>query len=364
LDELKDALGNWSETISVEQVGVAFLFILGAFVARKVCFVLMGKFASQVTRRSKTEVDDLIVAAIERPVGHMILVVGLYLGFTSFGLPDSLVYVLEKGLVLCVSVLLTWLMLRMVDVLTCVLRRWAQRTDSALDDQLVPLVSKAAKTVVGIMAALLVLQNLGYSISGVIAGLGVGGLAVALAAQKTLADLFGSIMLLVDRPFTIGNWVKSPDGQVEGVVEEIGFRSTRIRTFEKTLVNVPNSRLAEFIIDNMDRRPARRVWITVGLSYDTSASQMREAVDAIREILTTHEGVDQEFFLVRFTDFAESSLDIMVYYFTKSTVWDTYLSVREDVNLKIMSRLEGLGLEIAFPTRTLHLAADEIPGSP
>ena len=170
-------------------------------------------------------------------------------------------------------------------------------------------------------------------------------------------------MLLVDRPFTIGDWVKSPDGSVEGVVEEIGFRSTRIRTFEKTLIHVPNSRLADFIIDNMDRRPARRVWITIGLTYRTTSSQMEDAVAAIRRILTSHEGVNQQFFLVRFTDFGQSSLDIMVYYFTKSIVWDEYLAVREDVNLKVMNALERLGLEVAFPTRTVHLAQDDIAGS-
>ena len=362
LNEYRHLLDQLTFVVSLKQLGIAFLFLLGGFVGRRVLIVLLSRFVSQVTSRSRTDVDDLVVKAVERPVGWGIVAVGVYLAAETFQPPKYITEWLDKGLALCVSVLLTWLMLRMVDVLSVVLRRWAQRTDSTLDDQLVPLVSKASKVAVGILAALFVLQNLGYSISGLIAGLGVGGLAVALAAQKTLSDLFGSIMLLLDRPFTIGDWVKSPDGAVEGVVEEIGFRSTRIRTFEKTLIHVPNSRLADFIIDNMDRRPARRVWITVGLTYDTTATQRSEAVAAIRRILVEHEGVDPQFFLVRFTDFGQSSLDIMVYYFTKSIVWDEYLAVREDVNLRIMEGLEGLGLKIAFPTRTLHLAQDEIAG--
>jgi len=363
LNDIKNIIELAVSATSLQQLGMAFAFIMGGLIGRWILITTLTRFVRKVTSRTETDVDDRLVEAIGRPAGWGILIVGLYLATDTFQPPPFVAEWLEKGLALGVSALLAWLMLRIVDVLTGLLHRWAQRTDSALDDQLVPLVSKASKAAVGILAALLILQNLGVQISGLLAGLGVGGLAVALAAQKTLSDLFGSIMLLVDRPFTIGDWVKSPDGSVEGVVEEIGFRSTRIRTFEKTLIHVPNSRLADFIIDNMDRRPARRVWITIGLTYRTTSSQMEDAVAAIRRILTSHEGVNQQFFLVRFTDFGQSSLDIMVYYFTKSIVWDEYLAVREDVNLKVMNALERLGLEVAFPTRTVHLAQDDIAGS-
>lgn len=360
MTELESLIRLVGDVLSLPRVGIAFLFVLGGLVGRWLVIRFTNRVIAKVTSRSKTDVDDQIARALERPVGWAVLAMGFYMGAQTFQPEEYVQEWLDRGLGLAISVLLAWLMLRMVDVLTGVIHRWAQKTDSALDDQLVPLVSKAAKATVAILGALLVLQNMGYSISGVIAGLGVGGLAVALAAQKTLSDLFGSIMLLVDRPFTVGHWVKSPDGALEGVVEEVGFRSTRIRTFERTLVSVPNSRLAEFIIDNMALRPTRRVWITVGLTYETSSSEMESALAAIKEILATHDGVDQEFYLVRFTDFGSSSLDIMVYYFSRSIDWDTYLSVREDVNLKIMDALEKLGLSIAFPTRTVHLAADEL----
>lgn len=361
MNQFKRMIDHGLSYVSLEQFGVAFLFVLAGLVGRRLLITFLSRFVSKVTSRSETDLDDLVVEAIERPTGWSVVVLGIYMAAETFRPPQLVQEWLDGGLGLVVSLLLAWLMFRLVDVLTGVLSRWAEQTDGALDDQLVPLVSKAAKVTVGILAALMVLQNMGYSISGLIAGLGVGGLAVALAAQKTLSDLFGSIMLLIDRPFTIGDWVKSPDGSVEGVVEEIGFRSTRIRTFERTLVSVPNSRLADFIIDNMARRPTRRVWITVGLTYETTSAQMSEAVARIKRILSEHEGVDQEFYLVRFTDFGSSSLDIMVYYFSKSIVWDEYLAVREDVNLKIMDTLEEMGLSIAFPTRTVHLAADEMP---
>ena len=160
-------------------------------------------------------------------------------------------------------------------------------------------------------------------------------------------------MILLDRPFVIGDWIKADD--MEGTVEEIGFRSTRIRTFAKTLITVPNSSLMNMSIDNFSQMPKRRIKLTIGITYDTTTAQMRQAVTDIKQMLREHPAIDQDFFLVNFTDFGASSLDIMVYCFTTSTVWTEYLDARQDVCLKLMETLENLGLEIAFPSRTLYL---------
>jgi MscS family membrane protein len=203
------------------------------------------------------------------------------------------------------------------------------------------------------------IQNLGYSISGLLASLGIGGLAVALAAKDTLSNIFGSLMILLDRPFHVGDWVKA--GDLEGIVEEVGFRSTKIRTFAKTQITVPNNVIANLAVDNMSRRPRRRIKLTIGITYESSPDQIRRAVTGIREMLGNHPAIDQEFFLVNFTDFGASSLDILVYCFTKTNVWEEYLEARQDVCLKIMEILDGLGLEIAFPSRSLYIrsAAEE-----
>ena len=356
MEDLSKLYAEAMHRISLGQLGLAFLFILGGLVIRKVTLYLFGRYVRSAAKRSETDVDDLLVDAVGKPAGAAILLVALYFAVQSFSLADRAAMWSQTAFSILISVGVAWLMLRLVNVLTHLLHGWAQKTDTALDDQLVPLVNRAAKIVVGLLGALMILQNMGYSISGLIAGLGVGGLAVALAAQKTLADLFGSVMLLTDRPFLTGDWIKSPDAGIEGVVERIGFRSTRIRTFEKTLISVPNSRLADFIIDNIAQRPMRRVWITVGITYGTTAAEMREAVKGIEEILKGQAEVNQEFFLVYFTDFNTSSLDIMVYYFTETVVWTDYLRIREEVNLKIMSLLEEMQLSVAFPTRTVHIA--------
>jgi len=155
----------------------------------------------------------------------------------------------------------------------------------------------------------------------------------------------------------VGDWIKTP--AAEGIVEDVGFRSTRIRTFGKTLITIPNSKLANDVIENMSARPIRRVSMTVGVTYETTADQMEQALEAIRGVLAAHEGVSQDQWLVHFTDFGASSLDIFVYYFSRSTVWGEYLQVRQEVNLTIMRRLEELGLEIAFPTTTVYLRRDQ-----
>lgn len=344
---------------SGQELGIAFAILLGTFIIKWLFKHLMTRAAKRLARVTTTQLDDMLIMAVEKPLEWVIVVLGLYLTIYTLRPPEMVMGVLRAGFWVPFSLLTAWMIFRCVNVFTSMLKAWAHKTDTALDDHLVPLVERALQIMVWILAALMILQNLGYSVSGLLAGLGIGGLAVALAAQKTLADVFGSIMLLVDRPFVAGDWIVSPDREIEGVVESIGFRSTRIRTFEQTLIAIPNNRLAEFVIDNISSRPYRRVWITVGLTYDTPSGAMREAVSRIEKLLRTHPEVSQEStMLVRFNEISENSLDIMVYYFTATTDWAEYLRIREDVNLKIMGIVESLGLEMAFPTRTIHLSPD------
>ena len=342
-----------------QEIGVTFAILLGTFVFRWLFRHMMDRVAARLARITTTHVDDLLVVAVKKPLEWVVVVLGLYLAIYTLRPPEMVMGVLRAGFWVPFSLLTAWMIFRCVNVFTSMLKEWARKTDTTLDDHLVPIVERSLQIMVWIMAALMILQNLGYSVSGLLAGLGIGGLAVALAAQKTLADVFGSIMLLADRPFVPGDWIVSPDREIEGVVERIGFRSTRIRTFEQTVVAIPNNRLAEFVIDNISSRPYRRVWITVGLTYDTPSDRMREAVSRIENLLRTHPEVSQEStILVRFNEISENSLDIMVYYFTATTVWEDYLRIREDVNLKIMEIVESLGLRMAFPTRTVHVSPE------
>ena len=177
---------------------------------------------------------------------------------------------------------------------------------------------------------------------------------IALAAQDSVGNFIGTISIFTDRPFKVGDWIQV-GGKVDGDVEQIGFRSTKVRTWPKTLMSIPNKVLATEIIDNWSRMPKRRVKMTVGVTYSTTPEQMEELLKRIRQLLKDDDGVDQDFSLVRFTEFGASSLDVFLYYFTKSTKWDEHLGVRERVNLNIMRIVNEMGLSIAFPTRSIHV---------
>ncbi len=334
----------------------AFITIIIALIAKKVISHLCTRAFFKAARKTTSSLDDSFVKSLNKPAEFLVVIIGLYCAVTILQLPkeptnlDLLGHNLIKGLFV---LNIAWLCFNLVTLLEQWMNLWARRTESTLDDHLVPFIRKSLRVFIVVIALLVLIQNLGYSISGLLASLGLGGLAVALAAKDSLSNIFGSLMIILDRPFSIGDWIQA--GNMEGTVEEIGFRSTRIRTFAKTLITVPNSVLMNMSINNYSQMPKRRIKLSVGITYASAPAQVRQAVSAIRELLRNHPAIDQEFFLVNFTDFGPSSLDIRVYCFTTSTVWGEYLDAREDVCLKIMDELQKLGLEIAFPSQTLYL---------
>ncbi|MBL7222380.1 MAG: mechanosensitive ion channel family protein [Candidatus Brocadiae bacterium] len=357
--DLSDRVPAWTQYevlgIALWQYGAAFLFILAGLALKKLSGHLFTTKIIPWLKRTPYALDDLIATAASGPGGMLFLLLGLFGAFAVLPLPTSpnvsgFVFGVLKVLI-AADVL--WFLFRLVDAASDHLVALAGRTESKLDDQLVPVIRKALKATIGIIGFVWVAQLLGYSVSGLIAGLGIGGLAVALALQDTLGNFFGSVFIFLGRPFTVGDWIKM--GDVEGIVEDIGFRSTRIRTWPATLVSVPNKTVAAATIDNWSKMPKRRVMQTIGVTYDTTAPQMEEAVAGIRRIIENDEGVDQEFMLVSFTDFGESSLNILVYYFTASTAWADHLATKQRINLAIMRLLKEMGLSVAFPTRTVHL---------
>lgn len=346
--------------------GVIFLTLL----LRNLLAQLLARTLFATASRTAGEMDNILRDQLKRPSSFLVLIGGLWLGTSLLALPHeplNLAGGAEELIRLLFIINVGWFLFNLVGLLDAWLGHWTQKTESTLDDHLLPFIRKGLRAFVVVMIALMFAQTLGYPISGMLASLGIGGLAVALAAKDSLSNIFGSLMIILDRPFQIGDWISA--GDVEGTVEEIGFRSTRIRTFAKTLVTIPNSTLTNLSINNFSRMPKRRIKMSVGISYATSPDEMRNAVDSIRSLLREHPAIDQEFFLVNFTDFGASSLDILVYCFTRTTAWGEYLEARQDVCLKIMDILENLGLEIAFPSRSIYLqnqqrdASNTLPSS-
>jgi len=344
--------------VSSNRIVVLFLIIFLTLLARKVSNYMFGHKLIHIANKTKTEFDDLLLKALKDPVGYFILLGGSYLAFHSLGLPEkiggfNMDSLIEAIFTLLFTFVILLLVFRLLDILSYYIYKAAQKTDTRLDEQLAPLVIKSLKIVAAILAVLAVLDNLGWNIKSLLAGVGIGGLAFALAAQDTVSNIFGSFTVLSDRAFKIGDWIKV--GDMEGTVEDVGVRSTRIRRFDQALVTMPNSTFIKTAIINFSEMKKRRIKLTIGVTYNTTREQLVKAVEGIRKIIEEDDRFDHSFYMVRFTDFGESSLNIFVYCFTRTTVWPEYLKVREEFLLKIMELFEKLDIEIAYPTRKIYL---------
>ena len=314
---------------------------------------LIGNILIKMTSKTSTQWDDVIVESLVSP---MALFIASCVWFSSIYLLrfEGLVQVVLVAVVKATFfIALTWIAYRCVNVLSKFLYKKAQSTTTKLDDQIVKLISRSLKIAVVVFGVLLGVQNMGVEVFSLLAGLGIGGLAVALAAKDTLANFFGSIMIMVDRPFQVGDWV-IVKGQ-EGTVEDVGFRSTKIRTFYNSLIAVPNSEVAVSPIDNMGRREYRRVKTFVGVTYDTPPEKIEAFLEGIKNIIKANEFTRKDYFHVVFNQFGASSLDIMLYFFLKVPNWNEELVQRQNIFLEIVNLAKELGVDFAFPTQSLHV---------
>ncbi len=317
--------------------------------------------------RSKTVWDDALLAALRKPAVWLVWVVGVNFAAallarrTGSEWYDYIVHGNRLAVIFLVALFALNLIKRAENNLVD-----PEYIQEPMDETTVRALGKLLKASVVITAVLIAMQLLGYSISGVLAFGGIGGLAVGFAAKDLLANFFGGLMIYLDRPFAVGEWVRSPDKEIEGTVEDIGWRLTRIRTFDKRPLYVPNAIFNTISLENPSRMYNRRIRETVGVRYDDIAS-VPAIVEEIRAMLRAHEAIDQgQTLIVNFNGFGPSSLDIFVYTFTKTINWIEFHSVKQDVLLKISDIIASHDAEIAFPTTTVHLAGgdgDPEPGA-
>jgi MscS family membrane protein len=261
------------------------------------------------------------------------------------------------------SISAIWASFRVVDILHTLMIAKAKRTENKFDDLLVPLITKSLKVFVLVIGVIFAADNLNIDVTSLLAGLGLGGLAFALAAKDLLGNFFGSLTVLLDRPFTIGDWVII--GDVEGTVEEVGFRSTRIRTFYNSLITLPNASLTTTTIDNMGVRRFRRMKTMLGLTYDTPPEKIDAFCEGVRELVRLHPYMRKDYYQVYFNQYNAASLDILVYVFWHTPDWNTELRERHRFLLDILRLAKQIGVEFAYPTQTLYLKqGDGEPASP
>ena len=333
-------------------LGVMLLAIFVRFGLKR----LLDGYLKQVVERTATTYDDKLLAALHRSVSWFVLIGAVFIAFAFLDLPeqpvdwDSWVWrILHTFLLVAIGVLLY----RIVEITLYFLAEQRKGGDkSVLDEQFVPLLRDIAKFAIIILAIVMIVQSWGYSAASILAGVGIGGLALAFAAQDTVANIFGSFVVYSDRPYKVGDWILMDS--VEGTVEEIGIRSTRIRKFDKTVVSVPNKVVANTHIQNFSQMPIRRIKLFVGVTYDTPPDKIEAAVEMIRGLLAESNDIYQGFWMVNFTEMGDWSLNILVYAFTETTVWKEYMEIRQRLLLNILSGLGEMGVDVAFPSQTVY----------
>ncbi len=328
---------------------IIFAALLLDFIQKRILKRLYQRLQS-----TNTKWDDALIHALQRPLTGLIWIIGLSLALDTIDLPvtDELRLV---GIIGAIS----WALIRFISFTEKNIIHQHEVAGKPLDRTTASAISQLLRTTILITATLVTLQSLGFNISAILAFGGIGGIAVGFAAKDLLANFFGGMMIYLDRPFAIGDWVRSSDRDIEGTVEKIGWRTTMVRTFDKRPLYVPNSVFASISVENPSRMTHRRIYETIGIRYD-DIRVMAEIIRDVKAMLMAHPEIDQsQTMIVNFNSFAPSSLDFFIYTFTRTTDWIKYHEVKQDVLLKVSDIISSHNAEMAFPTSTVHIA-DEI----
>lgn len=300
--------------------------------------------------------DNALLSAARRPINYFIWTIGTATAAQVLSnrldvIPSNVIAIFYK---VSVIVLLTWFLIRLVKEAEDILVS-PTKTSKPIDLTTISAISKLLKASLFIISALVLLQTLGFSISGVLAFGGIGGIAVGFAAKDLLANFFGGLMIYLDRPFSVGDWVRSPDQEIEGTIEKIGWRQTRVRTFDKRPLYIPNSTFSVIAVENPSRMTHRRIYEKIGIRYQDN-EQLPLILSDIEAMLTKHPAIDEsQTLMVNFDKFGDSALEFFIYTFTKTTNWVEFHKIKQDVLLQVLDIISQHKAEVSFPTQTLHI---------
>ncbi len=329
---------------------IAMVIIVLSIVMGKVVYWAFSKFIRLFTAKTKTRLDDIVVDMIEEPAVFLVVVMGIWFALKSLVLSETLTTIVANSYQVIIALLIGWLLSRLFDALY---REYmlplAEGTENDLDDQLMPIISKGVKLIIWVMAIIIGLNNAGYDVAALIAGLGIGGLALAMAAKDTVSNIFGGFTIFTDKPFKINDRIKIAG--YDGVVSEIGVRSTRLRTLEGRIVTIPNAKFADAPVENISWEPSRKIKLELGLTYDTTPEKMQQAMDILARISEASSNTEEKI-TIAFNGFGDFALSILfIYYINKgASIADT----QTEINMEILRQFNEAGLEFAFPTQTLY----------
>jgi len=327
---------------------VALLIIVAAVLVGKILYWLFTTVFKRITQKSKTRLDDIIIDMIEEPLVFAVTCAGIWFGLRFLNFPANVDSLVNNAFQFIIVISIGWMAARLMDsLIEEYVVPWVQASDNDLDDQLLPILRKGAKATVWIMAVIIGLDNAGYDIGAILAGLGIGGIALAMAAKDTVANVFGGVTIFTDQPFRINERVKVAG--FDGTVKEIGIRSTRLETLEGRIVTIPNSKFTSSAVENVSREPSRKIVLDLGLVYDTTPDQMEKAMKLLEEIIDQNEGTEEKR-VVLFNAFGDSAMNICVIYYIRKEA--DIASTQTQINLAILRTFNENGLEFAFPTQT------------
>ncbi len=330
-------------------IGIFLVFLVLRGLFTKYIFNLFLK----LSKKTPNEILNHIFLSFEKPFQWFFIIAGIY-GAANF-FPHFNEHNLFFTSLISASyiILLAWGVYNLTAETSVVFNRMKVRYNLGIDDVLIPFISKTIRVIVVAIAFSMIADRFGYSVSTFVAGLGLGGVAVAFAAKDALSHLLGGLTIIIEKPFTLGDWILTPD--VEGTVEEITFRSTKIRTFSQALVTMPNATIANGAITNWSKMGKRQINFTLRVSQETTPSQLKQVVKEIKDLVSTHPGVHPETIFVKFDQFKENGYDIFLYFFTNTTVWAEFLEIKEDINFHILEILDRAGVSVAVQSRKVYV---------
>ena len=339
-------LGN-----SIEVWAVALAIIIGTFVATKIVYWVLSNILRKLTAKTKTNLDDVLIDKLEKPIRYSILIIGYWIAIHYIYIEnEGVMNFLEAVASIAAVLTLTSITSRVFDALvTEVVQPMVEKTEGGADNYILPIISKAVKGIIWTFGIIIGLDNIGFDITAMIAGLGIGGLALALAAQDSVKNIFAGIMIFLDKPFKIKDRIQIEG--FDGVVEEVGLRSTRIRTLDGRIVTIPNSTFTDNSVVNVTSQPALKIVLNLGLTYDTDKAGMQKGVDILRQIVADNSEILEEDCSAGFKDFGDFSLGILFIYYVKPEAH--WLDSQNTISKEVLARFTAAGLDFAFPTHTL-----------
>ena len=340
-------LGN-----TIEDWGIALGIILGSFIATKIIYWIIANVVKNLTKKTKTNLDDVLIETLEKPIIYSILIWGYWVAIHYVDLSSTprLLFFLQGIASISIILTLTSIVSRVFDALvTEIVQPYVEKTEGGADNYMLPIIRKVTKAIIWAFGVIVGLDNIGFDITAMIAGLGIGGLALALAAQDSVKNIFAGIMIFLDKPFKIKDRIQIEG--FDGVVEEVGLRSTRIRTLDGRIVTIPNSTFTDNSVVNVTSQPALKITLNLGLTYDTSEVDMQKGVDILKQIVADNSEILEPDCAVGFKDFGDFSLGILFLYYIKPDAH--WLDSQNTISKEVLKRFNEAGLDFAFPTQTL-----------